>query len=558
MIGGAVGSLFVLFGVNTNQESFKIAKDALNTLKAASAITGVVRLGQDLAGMAIHAAESATHILGLSAGLGMSTKSVQEWSYIAEQAGSNVKQFATGVGMLVRNLHAFAEGRASKSFTDAMKHVGISQTQVNKDILHGTDGVNTAIFRISDAYKSMGKEVLTTALNQGLFGARSREMVQDLGQGSPALRAQIQHLHDIGGVVDEDKLLKLKTFGNSINDLKTQLHALAMEATAAVAPGFTEMLQGAVKWVSENKELISDVLIGSLKALGAAFKVVMVIVEAFVYVLNMIGNEGVQAALITIAALLTYALTPALYLVAGAVWAAMAPLLLPAAIIGGIIYAVLLLRKHWDEVTQALGVALDWVIKKATLLGAFFKDGFIKAIGVFKELGLAILHLIPGGESLIGLFTSLGESVWDGLVGVWAHVIKAARVVLDWIEAKLDTIKEGLASVRDFFVGSEGKTDAQGNQTQTPTKAGFLASMVAGTIGLGPLVESMQPTANPPAGSAAAVANSNTSRTTSVSVGPTTVNINGVQGAAQARDNIAEAIDGVHRHAAAAMGGEVQ
>src|SRR4051812_37644242 len=123
-----VGSLFVLFGVKTDADSFRAGMKQLYALQAvASTVTSVLRgVGEGLVHMALGAAESATRILGTSSALGLSAKSFQEWSYVAKQAGSNADQFTVGISMFERNLREFAAGRGSKRFKDAMRDIGLT------------------------------------------------------------------------------------------------------------------------------------------------------------------------------------------------------------------------------------------------------------------------------------------------------------------------------------------------------------------------------------------------------------------------------------------------
>lgn len=581
-----IGTLFVLFGVKVQQEQFKAADKALKVLKIAIAALGVAKLGRELVDMAEEAAKSATHILGMSSALGMSAKTVQEWSYVAQQAGSDINQFSVGISMFERNLREFAAGRGSKRFIDSMHAIRLSRTEAKRD-LAGPDGVNAALFKVSDAYLKMGNSANRAAINTGLFGARARGMAQDLGRGSAVLREQIRHVHAIGGIVGDNELQNLKKFNNAINDIKVAWHGLTMTVIGELAPAFTAMLQEVTTFIVENKDAIRNVLEAGFTALTFLFKAMMAVVRLFSAALE--GNVAAQAVVITLAGLLISLLVPALYLVAGAAWAALAPLLIPTAIIGGIIFGILQLREHWDEITEALGNAWEATKAKWSQFWQWVKHEVSKIGDAVIGAAHAVGHFVIRVKDIV---VGLGHSIKEWLVGVWDTVGQKARAVIDWIMDKVHWLERQLAKVANKIPGVNvhwGEGDmAGGGEPAAPTT---LKQAFANTLGVTPgqLNEAMasvtrnalspfgshelrayteasrsaqSQTARAPAASAAAMAAVSDRPTdrkpSNVSVGPTTININGVKDATEAKDHIADSIDGMHRHAAAAMGGEIQ
>ena len=106
------GELFVLLSLQSNDESFRKGVAGLISLQqAAHAVVGVIQgAAHSLINMAVESAHAGTHLMGFSAGLGLSVQSVQEWSYVAQQAGTDMTKFAQGLGMFERQFERLAIG----------------------------------------------------------------------------------------------------------------------------------------------------------------------------------------------------------------------------------------------------------------------------------------------------------------------------------------------------------------------------------------------------------------------------------------------------------------
>ena len=363
-----VGEIFLAFGVKTDSASFDSANKSINKLiTAAKAFVGI-KIARSMAGWVEGVAEGAVHLKALAAGLGTTTKSAQEFGYIAEQAGGSSEAFARGVGMFERNLRQFAAGRGSVAFKSAMRDVGLTTGQA-REALTGPDGINGAIYHVADAYKRLGTSGNTAAINTALFGARNREMLSELGKGGAALRAQIEHFHAIGGFVDDKSIDNLKNFDNRLKDIKVALHGAAAAAIGAVAPALSELAVGAAKWITENRELISGVIKDAVLALGFAFKALAAVIAPVVAAIQWLssGSDEANAALIGLGVGITSVLIPALIAAIPAIWAFLSPIIavmLPiigiGAAIAALAYGLIKLIKNWDAVKAFVLKVFNW------------------------------------------------------------------------------------------------------------------------------------------------------------------------------------------------------
>lgn len=373
------GEIAIIFGLQTDKGSFSEGMNLLRSLRtAARQLIGVEAI-KSLVGFVEHAAEAGTHILGTATALGISTASLQEWSFVARRAGTSTLDITRGISQFERNLREFAAGRGGNRFKDAMRDLGISSDEA-AHALSKPNGINDLLFKVADAYKRMGNTGNRAAINMGLFGARARGMAQDLSQGGAALREQIKHLHEIGGVVDDKQLADLKQLNNSIVDMRTAFSALTLQAVGAVAPALTEMASAAAKWIAENRDLISGAIEGAITAVSYAFKALGAVIEWVGNVVHaaMGGDDGATAILIGIAGAIAAVVIPALASMAVAVIAATWPFVLIAAAIGGIAYLVIQLVKHWDEVKEAAKDFIDFVLDGFEMWGDILYATFVQ------------------------------------------------------------------------------------------------------------------------------------------------------------------------------------
>lgn len=542
-------------------DSFAGAMRAIAALHVAAAgLHKVMSFASDLVDMATGAAKAGTHIAGLSAGLGMSIKSVQEWKYVAEQAGSTVDAWARGVSMAERNMANFAQGRGSKAFKESMEHTHISMKQA-KDAMTGPDGMNGIMFLLADRYKEMGLQAIRGADNTRIFGARNREFAHDLSQGSEYIKEQIKHAHELGLVISDLDVANLKKFDNSIRDVQGSLHALVMQVVASLAPAFREMLEGMAKWIAENRVMLGDLLRGAFEVLAFVFQVLFTVIKALGAVVQGVMNGDVGMILLFslaagVVALLAGAIIamaiPAIIAMGVALWIAMAPLLPWSLALAAIIAVVLLLREHWEEVC-------DFMAEHWQLVLAVFLPFIGIPLLIIKHWDTVKAWLSSFGSWLYGLLGDLGDFIigvaksfakewndeWDGMAA-WAGE------KLDWIKNKAQAVGDAIS---DFFgpigmVANISKND-QANVGTSPSVPAHQTKGYGGIPGYEPQPFNME---NRDAAGGRAVG----SRGSSVSIGPTTINIHGVKDAQEAQGHIADANDAHLRHAAASLASEVQ
>lgn len=108
-----------------------------------------------------------------------------------------------------------------------------------------------------------------------------------------------------------------------------------------------------------------------------------------------------------------------------------------------IIGAILLVRKHWDKIKDA-------VIKGAKAVGEFFKKLWeeIKntAVAAFNKLKLALTKVLDGIKTvwskITGFFSDLWESIVSVAKSVWSALVDFFLVIVEGVKAVWNTITE--------------------------------------------------------------------------------------------------------------------
>lgn len=570
-----LGELFILFGLKTKKADFVEAFAALKGLRIMASAAGSVigGLAHGVMDLAQEAAQNATHVISLSKAMGMTAEQTQRWGYLAQQSGSNIKELSVGVNMLTRNLRVFGEGRGSKILRDRFRELGISREDARK-ALDAPDGVQNTLFKISDGLHRMD-DGMRKATNTSLFGVRAgRAMLADLERGAPAIKELFGHFDKIGGTIGGKQIVDLRHMANAINDIKAAWQGVTGQIIGAAAPALTKLLEEVAYWFGENRELIKDVIMLVVDGLVIAFKVLMAVVNTVATVLQAAfdGNVGAQALLAgvvilvgTLVVALMYMLMPAIIAIGGAIWAAFAPLLPIAAILIGIAALVLVIVRYWDDIADAVSSAWSALIDGWTRFATQVADGIatfvtliwmsIKAVGRgIADLLDIVIHLILRILEWVNVLPQDAEKAFDQL---WDSLVSKAKAAWD---AVVEFAYDAWRRIRTLPVIKQLLEVAT---YVSPTAAALNYANQFEPMADGRARRAPEHVTNVPPEFAAKQAQEGAAAdrsrgTVEVSVGPTTNNFYGVKDASEARDQLADTIDAQHRHAAAALGGEIQ
>jgi hypothetical protein len=515
-----VGELYVLFGLQVDRKSWGEGMGMLNGLKRAA--TGLLAgLGvRAITHLVEHTTEAATHLVSLSQAMGMTIEQTQEWGYVAQQSGSNLKELSVGVNMFLRNLRLYSEGRGSKVLRDRFREIKLSSDDA-KAALASPDGLQNALFKTSDALKGMGGNGREATFTQ-LFGVRAgRAMLADLARGREGLEELMQRRRAMGEL-SKDDALGLRELGNRIKDVKMSFEALAAQVVARLAPQLLELAEAAAKWISENRDLLTGALANAIRLVAAGFEAVGAVISWITDLIHsaMGGDDGAEAILIGIAVAIATFVIPALWGMAAPILAATWPFLAIAAAAALVAYGILKLIEYAPQIGEALGNA--WEAVKDTA-----RDAWEYLVGLW--------------DRFLETMRNLGHDLIEAFHNAWETIKEEAAAALDWISRKSREIP---------ILGWLGEKLGEG--------AGALTNLFTGDRHLDGIDEIHTAPSALLGGGGGSTDNSSSAN---VNVGPTTVhiNVNSVEEAKQAHEAFdQERTDNALRHAVRDVGGDVQ
>lgn len=279
-----VADIYALFGIKRDS-SWGVAASALKSLERATKLTAAAAVGAlyGVKRLVEHATETATHMVAASAAIGLSIEKTQEWGYVAQQSGSNIKEFATGVAMIEGRLRTFAAGRGGKVLAADMKEAGVSIKEAGR-IANSPDGIHTFLLQIADRVKKMGPGFESDALIGALAGRRAgKALAADFARGSAAILEMQKHFRELGGELTGPQAMAMRRLGNDINDVKFALTGLVNQAIAAAAPAIHELTQSLINMLRdpEKRKAAIEAIAGFIR--GAAF-VAQKLAEALLWV----------------------------------------------------------------------------------------------------------------------------------------------------------------------------------------------------------------------------------------------------------------------------------
>ena len=309
--------------------------------------------------------------------------------------------------------------------------------------------------------------------------SKTAEMYEATGAANTAFERQTDTLaYDIQ---------MIKNLGaNFLTELGTNILPYVRELAEAALPVVQEGLgkigdymtgtiipaaETAVKWVSENKDLILALAAGILTAVGA-YKAYKLAVTAYNAVMGI--YEVVTAASAT-----------GTFTLAGAMTALNLPVLAVVAAIGAAVAIGVLLYKNWDtvkvkaaelgaKIAQVFGNIQNWVTTTISNLVAAFQTNFpmLSAFitGWWKSIQAAVKNVNAIFTNIIGfvqnVFSGNWSTAWQNIVDIFGNVfgmivnlakvpINAVISAINWVISKINSIS---VTIPDWVPGVGGTT----------------------------------------------------------------------------------------------------
>lgn len=245
-----VGSVFV----DTDETNEKLEKTDDNAKKVGSSfvdnvgkaakfgagvVAGVGAGAAALYGVASKAAETADEIDKMSAKIGISKESYQEWSYVLGQNGMDINMLQTGMKTLVSKMDSASEG--TESAVDMFDKLGVSIYDANGNIKDQETMLNEAMYALADMENGTEKARLATEL----FGKSGVEMMPMLNGGAEGMKELTERSHELGLVMSDEAVNAGVVLGDTMDDVKDTFGAVITKIGVELMP----VIQGALDFV---------------------------------------------------------------------------------------------------------------------------------------------------------------------------------------------------------------------------------------------------------------------------------------------------------------------
>lgn len=259
--GDAIGDVSGKLGVNLPGGAEK-ALNSLGTINpAAVAAAGgfaalaaaIVKAEKALMDMTKKSAASADNILTLSAQTGLSTKSLQEFSYASELLDVSVDTLHGSLSKLTNNMQTAAKTGQGDAY-DAFVSLGVSITNMDGSLRSANDVFYDAIDKLGQIENITERD----AISMDIFGKSAQDLNPLIMQGSEALEKYAKEANDAGYVMSNDMLAALGAVDDAQQRLLKTQEAVSNQISAEYAPYMEEALGDTADFIKKIGTAFKD------------------------------------------------------------------------------------------------------------------------------------------------------------------------------------------------------------------------------------------------------------------------------------------------------------
>lgn len=224
-----------------------VAKVALGNL-AAEAATRLADAAADavraLAEAGRAAAAYADEILTAATVTGLSTDTLQEYSYAADLIDTSLEDVEKALAKNVKSMSSAQAG--SKSYAEAYEKLGVSVTDASGQLRSSED----VFWDCIDALGKVENETEADAIAMQIFGKSARDLNPLIEAGSDGFRKFADEAHEAGAVLDSETLGSLGEVDDSFQRLEQQTGAFQNAIGARIAPLLGTLAEGATNFLN--------------------------------------------------------------------------------------------------------------------------------------------------------------------------------------------------------------------------------------------------------------------------------------------------------------------
>lgn len=261
------------------------AKEALNGFEglsagtvagmaaAAGAIAGAVEITQKLHEITLEAAADVDALLTQSAISGISTETLQAWTYAQELIDVSVETMTGSLSKLTNSIYDASKG--NEKLAETFASLGVSIEDAATGQLRPAEDV---FYDVIDALGGIEDQTTRDAVAMDLMGKSAQDLNPLIANGSKALKSFEEAAKDCGYVLDEYQIKKLAAVDDQYQETQLAVDAFEKKIAVEFAPASQkamEIFEDAV--TSAGNTLVNS---GLIENFGMAVESVLGLVEA--------------------------------------------------------------------------------------------------------------------------------------------------------------------------------------------------------------------------------------------------------------------------------------
>ena len=263
----------------------KSAKEALNGFEGlsagsvagmaatAGAVAGVIKIAQELHEITLEAAVDVDALLTQSVISGVSTDTLQAWTYAQELIDVSVETMTSSLTKLTNSIYDASQG--NDKLAETFESLGVSIEDTSTGQLRPAEDV---FYDVIDALGGMEDQTKRDAVAMDLMGKSAQELNPLIASGSKALKGFEDAARDCGYVLDEYQIKKLAAVDDQYQETQLAVDAFEKKIAVEFAPASQkamEIFEDAV--TSAGNALVDS---GLVEYFGTAVSSVLGLVEA--------------------------------------------------------------------------------------------------------------------------------------------------------------------------------------------------------------------------------------------------------------------------------------
>lgn len=400
------------------------------------------------------AGEMADNVLTMSTVTGVSTETLQQWTYASQFMDTSVETMTNSMARMTREVGNAADG--NKTAQEKFDRLGVSIRDSSGSLRSAEDIFMDSI----DALGKVSNETERDALAMDLFGKSAQELNPLIQTGSAGLKALGEEASSMGTVFSGDALKAMGGFDDSMQRFNQTGEALKNTIGLTLIPAFQPLVDTATTAMSDIAVALQDGLQpGEVEAImGSIISTIdttlaglgTMITEALPSVTG--GISKIVSGVVTYLPGLLEAITPAaMELLQGlmtAVSANVEPIMTAATTLIGSMGTFIV--KNIPLLVETAKTIITTLIEYIKLNAASMVDGATQIItGIIDGITSLLPDLIP---LAVDMMTKLGVELVNALPTLVAKLPEIVTAIIDGLKA-VDWLQVGTDLLTGLYNG---------------------------------------------------------------------------------------------------------